>query len=651
MLPSGGLRPILLEVKALRRDYAQPWTAQSKQTVVTIDMVSSTDVLPRAQHNVFAELDETEYQHLANLGHALQLPPGAVLYREGDSYRRELFLLLDGQLSVARQRRATQHPEPGFLLGVSSYFTESPYSATVAATSAVTVRRIRHDELEQLEQSRPAIHDALNRMIASRLDRARVKREMTHSAIAVRNTMSTPVLCIDAEQSLAGALRQMLSTRVGSVQVNDTQQLVTYESASRCVLDRDTPPSKISVREAAQDVPSISADAPLWQAQALEHRTKSRYLLVKDDTRTVGIVSSSDLLRALGEGNDALRSRIANVERVDDLRPHYDAIYRLANELLTNSRHATRALRALSNAHLAIQQRVIELTLQDIADNGHGAPPGPFALMIMGSGGRREMMLDPDQDNGLIIHDALADSAAASQWFTRFAHQLNVNFDIAGYVLCPGDIMARNPSFHKSLKQWTSQIDYMTERPNERAARWSSIMFDFDTQYGDASLTGMLRNHINQRLATHPRLLQYMVADDAEGRAPLNWFNQLVATGEKGGHEVVDIKRNGLRMVANAARIMALRSAVHSLNTGDRLADLARLGVLSHDFVATVVDAYDELQGILLMHQIRQRQDGTKPDKEVSPDALTPPQRESLRIAMRAVKRLQETLQNMIGLP
>ena len=51
-----------------------------------------------------------------------------------------------------------------------------------------------------------------------------------------------------------------------------------------------------------------------------------------------------------------------------------------------------------------------------------------------------------------------------------------------------------------------------------------------------------------------------MAEDDAEGKPALGIFNQLVTTrDEKGEH--IDIKRNGLRIIADAARIFAFRTA------------------------------------------------------------------------------------------
>lgn len=140
-----------------------------------------------------------------------------------------------------------------------------------------------------------------------------------------------------------------------------------------------------------------------------------------------------------------------------------------------------------------------------------------------------------------------------------------------------------------------------------------------------------------------------MGSDDARGRGPITWFNRLVATGERDGKETVDVKRNALRVVTNAARMFALRMGIEQCNTSERIEALVRHNVLSSDFGATVSAAYDELLDMLLLHQIRQKQEGKLLDKEVAPEDLTLPAREALRVSMRAVKRFSEKRQDEIG--
>ena len=268
----------------------------------------------------------------------------------------------------------------------------------------------------------------------------------------------------------------------------------------------------------------------------------------------------------------------------------------------------------------------------------------------MGSGGRKEMLLHPDQDNGIVIADGPeATSPAVTAWFERFAQRLNANLDEIGYPLCPGDIMARNPGYRMPLAQWKKQIDHLVDRPTEQAARWSNILFDFDTLYGDDQLTADMWRHVRHRVQDNRRLLKRMAEDDARGRPALGMFNQLVATSRDASGSHIDLKRNGLRLIADATRIMALYAGVAAQNTHDRLAGLVRVGQFSEAFSASVADAYDALLDLLLTHQTQQAHAGEPFDTRLDPKGLTEQSRVRLRLAMRVIKRLQERLQKRFG--
>jgi len=65
-------------------------------------------------------------------------------------------------------------------------------------------------------------------------------------------------------------------------------------------------------------------------------------------------------------------------------------------------------------AHKASQRRLVELTLAAMARAAWGVPPAESAVRIMGGGGRREMMLDHDQDNDLVRVGKLSPDFEAS---------------------------------------------------------------------------------------------------------------------------------------------------------------------------------------------------------------------------------------------
>jgi CBS domain-containing protein len=139
-----------------------------------------------------------------------------------------------------------------------------------------------------------------------------------------------------------------------------------------------------------------------------------------------------------------------------------------------------------------------------------------------------------------------------------------------------------------------------------------------------------------------------MTDHDAEGRPAIDFFNRLRTTHSKRG-DIVDIKRNGLRIIADAARIFALQSGVAARSTPDRLNALVHLGKFSSDFVTAVIEAYEELLDLLLEHQIEQAKAHIEPDKSIDPKKLTDQGRNALQMAMRSVKRLQDSLQKEFG--
>ena len=98
------------------------------------------------------------------------------------------------------------------------------------------------------------------------------------------------------------------------------------------------------------------------------------------------------------------------VQRIDRLSGDgSDAAYRgvkqaqveLAAGLLADNVPATDVLSAITYINNDIYRRVTRGILAEM----DGEAPVPFALIVMGSGGRGENFLYPDQDNGLILGD------------------------------------------------------------------------------------------------------------------------------------------------------------------------------------------------------------------------------------------------------
>ncbi len=602
-----------------------------------------------------ADLPDATLAALAAQGHARRLARGETLFAAGEPYARRIFLLVDGRLELQRDFRETVTCLPGEFVGLSNYLDKTPYAATALADDDSLLLEYAEADFSGLEQAHPELAALVDRIIARRL---RERRDTSRTIAGVMGQpvsrfMTAPLAECDMNTTIREAHAIMQTRKIGSLAVFDDDRrlvgMLTFAGLCDAWLLRGARPESPVAGAACEDPVTIDAAAPLWLAEDRLQAEHVKYLVVLEDEWPVGLISQTDLFRARLQEMHSLTREIAAARDTTALNHLYHSLPRLAAEAHERHRHASQAVQELSELHLAIQRRCVQLTL-DAMEAEHGPPPRPFALLVMGSGGRREMLLNPDQDNGLILDPAGGEpDAAERRWFGEFAVRLNDNLDRCGYSLCPGEIMARNPLFHKTLDRWQKQISHMVTYPNDKSARWANIVFDFTTLWGEERLTEALRRHLLDAIREHPALLGFMTDDDAEGRPPIGLFNQLLTRNDGDHPGTIDIKRNGLRLVADAARIYALHAGIGATGTRERLRRLVYQGVLSRDMVDSVLEAFDELLDILLRHQIAQAERGETPDKYIDPDSLSWQGRSVLRVSFRAIKRLQDQLQGRFG--
>ncbi len=614
---------------------------------------SPLDVLARSRN--FRELEASALEALVAVSEPYELPAGKTLFRSGEPFAQVVYIVYGGQVRQRWLGGDEHDAHLGDILGLANYLDGAPHNSTAEAVTHCALLGIAAETLHQLEQDNSVLFNWFSRLVAQKIRDRNPVRDINRGALAqpVRNMMTAPVTTCPPQTRLNEALHLMRERHISSLVVTDADQkllgLLTHADLSEAMLLHQAQPDD-AIRDAYHRPQTVEPDTPLWRTQDIQQQHRAKYVVVVDNGVPIGLVSQTDILSTLLTSPGILIPHITQAQSLRELAILKTRLVEEATHVRETNRWARDAVRFLSETHLAIQRRVIDLTLEQIKRAGKGEPPLPFALLIMGSGGRKEMTLDPDQDNGLIIADAPeAGDLAVLTWFERFADHLNINLAEVGYRLCPGDIMARNPHYRHTLTQWKAQIDTLVDRPSEEAARGSNIIFDFNTLYGDDDLTADLWRHALKRVHDNRRLLTRMAEDDARGRPALGLFNQLVATtrDEAGAH--IDLKRNGLRLIADATRILALNAGVTVQNTTDRLDALVRAGVFTETFSASVGDAYDAILDLLVSHQIDQAQAEQPFDTLLDPKALSEPSRVRLRLAMRIVKRLQERLQKTFG--
>ncbi|MET0013272.1 MAG: putative nucleotidyltransferase substrate binding domain-containing protein [Sedimenticola sp.] len=580
---------------------------------------------------------------------------GSALFFPGDPYQKVVYVLLQGCIVMHRPSGRQDRVLPGDFVGLANYLDGNDHSTKAEVTRQSKVLRIPEPVLQRLEHERPDLFNALNRVIAAKLRERSPDRSISTGILAqpVTRIMKSPVSSCGPETTIADSLALLQERQIGSLAVTNEkgtlQGLLTFAGLAEAVISNGAKPEDSVLGIACETPHIVDSDTPLWEAQELLKRQYSKYLLVVDASAPIGMVTQSDILRVLISRPSILTSRLREADSMKELISLATRIIEAAVDAQKSNHRPSDAVRLLSETHLIIQRRAIELTLRWMERKGLGKPPVEFAVLVMGSGGRREMLLNPDQDNALILQDVPEkELKAAEEWFARFTKRMNRNLARVGYALCPGEIMACNPRFRKTLSGWKKALSRAIRQPTAKSARWSNVMLDFDTLYGNDTLTSELKQHLLSETSSNPQLFKFMAEDDAEGKPAIGFFNQLLTTSNDKG-QWIDIKRNGLRIIADATRIYALDTGIAVQNTSDRLEALLRAGRLSKDFTDAIQEAYEELLDLLLSHQIEQHGKSQKPDKQIDPTRLSRQSRSTLRMAMRAVKRFQQQLQGDYG--
>ena len=162
--------------------------------------------------------------------------------------------------------------------------------------------------------------------------------------------------------------------------------------------------------------------------------------------------------------------------------------------ITSDGRSQIETMEILSYIHHRILRRGFEIVLEEMQRVGATPPAIKYCFIVMGSGGRKEMLLDPDQDNGFIFENYPDDKAAEVEaFFAPFSEKLVKAYAKIGYPLCKGGVMASNPFWRGRLKDWQVKVANWVNAPEPQRVRYSTIFFDFMPLVGEPSLGQELR--------------------------------------------------------------------------------------------------------------------------------------------------------------
>jgi signal-transduction protein with cAMP-binding, CBS, and nucleotidyltransferase domain len=446
---------------------------------------------------------------------------------------------------------------------------------------------------------------------------------------------------VDATASVASVAALLTSSgaRAAIVMDGSGQAVGLVEAADLMTgLQTATGPAE-GVAAVMQGPTALCGEAEALHAVVARMRREGRHALalVASDGRPAGLLTLdaalSALLRPLATGSDAASAAARQAE--------------LAAALMRDGQAGVAVQRALAGLNDAATAAIAAETVAGMADEGWGSPPVGFALIVMGSSGRRESYLHPDQDNGLVLEDYPDDAhAAVDPYFIEFADRLTTALDRAGFPFCLGHVMATNPIWRKTLAQWTAQITRWARQRSGQAVLSADIFLDFRPVFGDAGLATRLREMVLGIAAANPAFVRQISWQEGRETAPLNLFGQIIADDHEGR---IDLKLRGTLPLVGLVRFMALGHGIGATGTLDRLAALHAAGALSTGLHAALVEDFAVLTDLRLRQQLADHAAAATPGNRCEVSELAERDRARLVQVFRTIELLRKVVAQSYG--
>ncbi|MCT8329980.1 DUF294 nucleotidyltransferase-like domain-containing protein [Albidovulum sediminis] len=547
-----------------------------------------------------------------------------------------LFLIEDGGVEILDRNGGLVS-----LLGPRNSFGER---GLMRDGLAVTTARTTEDssllllpaaELRRLTAGFPAFERFFNR------SRGSEARANDLSARKVSDLMARKPVACRPDTPVAEAARQMREAHVSSLGVTDAEGrllgIVTTRDLSHRVLAEGRDGAVPVAEVMTADPVTLTPDALGTDILHLMLERRIGHLPIVQGGRFAGMITQTDLTRFQALSSAVLIRDLADAASVADMAAVTARIPSLLVQLVGGNNAHEVVTRLVTDIADAVTRRLLAMAEAEL-----GAPPVPYLWLACGSQGRQEQTGVSDQDNCLMIDDAVtADDMA---YFRALAESVSNGLNACGYVFCPGDMMATNPRWCQPVRVWRDYFRGWIATPNPEAQMLASVMFDLRPIGGAASLFGELQAETLEAASRNSIFVAHMVSNSLKHTPPLGLLRGF-ATIRSGEHRnQIDLKHNGVVPVADLARVYALQGRLAAVNTRARLLAAAEAGVISASGARDLTEAYDLIAETRLSNQARNIRAGRKPDNFLAPSDLSDFERSHLRDAFVVVRTMQSAI-------
>ncbi len=589
-------------------------------------------------------------------------PADTYVFRQGDKSQGILFIVVSGLLEITIVskhgiEKITGYRKPFEFFGITALLAEEEYSVSVKTLEETKCYLISNDIIEQLVDYNPDVAKFFSKILTNRIKtlyETFVREDPFQGTTPlepplkkrIADLMSSPPVICFLEDSVQYIARLMKEKHVSSVVVLDDNKspvgIITEKDLVTKVLATGGNIEKLRAKDIKSlKLLTVSPKSFFYNALLIMVKNNISHLVVTSETKLAGIVTLRDLVKSRNTGALTIVNSIESKTDIDGLIMTRKEIDKVLEALVAEKASVREICELITEFYDRLTRKIIEISEKDLVREGL-APPVSYSWINMGSSGRKEQFMRTDQDNGIIYEDVPEDmEPETNKYFLLLGKKIVEGLSQFGFEKCKGNVMASNPVWCHSLKNWRKKVADWIAVPNPDHVRMMTIFLDFRHIYGKKVLCDTLKAYVIKKFQTNHVSLQYLAKDDLQHKVPLGFLKKIVTEKSKEHRNMVNLKSSACVHIVDCLRVFSLREGIEETSTFLRVKELTEKNVFSCDDSEMVETAFEALMMFRIRESLKKIKQGQPPDNYITPKNMSKRERAILKEAFLAVDRLQ----------
>ncbi|NIJ46498.1 CBS domain-containing protein [Wenyingzhuangia heitensis] len=391
-------------------------------------------------------------------------------------------------------------------------------------------------------------------------------------------------------------------------------------------------------------VVTASSDISIAQAQIIMLQKKVENVCITEDgtknSKMLGMVTQQDIVASLSNNPAVLMKQISRARTISRLRDLRQQLNDLLKRYIDQHISFTHTLTVVAELNESINEKVVELSVKEL----NKTPPCKFAFFALGSQARKEQLIPTDQDNGIIFDDVPQDQIEeVRSFYMELAALITKNLHSIGFEYCPAEMMASNPKWCLSKKEWKTQFQDWIYNPTEKNILLTAIFFDFNFVYGHKKLVDDLSISVYKHTKDNKRFFMFLAQDALKSPSPLGFFRQFIVDQDGAHKDHFNIKQRAIMPLIDAARILTLQHNLKGVNnTAERYYKLRELEPQNAEVYEACAYAFKALLKFKTKNGLTSL--GEDDGKFIKLETLSKSDKVKLRRCFKPIKSIQEII-------